>query len=322
MAPNLTVKKIISMANIDNLNNLLLGYYDANVIDDVDLLLLYDVNRRRNPHFPYWRYDKFDLDLMSADECKAEFRMWKDDVYTLVDIFGFPAQFKCYNGVVVDSVEATCICLRRLAYPCRYSDLIHRFARPVPQLSMISNLVIEEIYQRYGHLLSSMDQPWLSRENLAMFAHAVHRKGGALDNCWGFVDGTVRPICRPNRNQREVYNGHKRVHSLKFQSVVAPNGMIANLFGPVEGRRHDAAMLVMSGLLGQLEQHSYAPNGQALCIYGDPAYPLREHLQCPFLQRQGLTLEQQAFNQSMSQVRVSVEWVFGLTSSSAISKKI
>ena len=120
---------------------------------------------------------------MSADECKAEFRMWKDDVYTLVDIFGFPAQFKFYNRVVVDSVEATCICLRRLAYPCRYSDLIHRFARPVPQLSMISNLVMDEIYQRYGHLLRSMDQPWLSRENLAMFAHAVHRKGGALDNC-------------------------------------------------------------------------------------------------------------------------------------------
>ena len=177
------MKKIISMANIDNLNNLILRYYDANVINDVDILLLHDVNRVRNPHFPYWRYDKFDLDLMSADECKADFWMWKDDVYTLVDIFGFPAQFKCYKGVV-DSVEATCICLRRLAYPCRYSDLIHRFARPVPQLSMISNLVINKIYQRHDHLLRSIDQPWLSRENLAMFANAVHRKGGALDNCW------------------------------------------------------------------------------------------------------------------------------------------
>ena len=77
----------------------------------------------------------------------------------------------------------------------------------------------------------------------------------------GFVDGTVRPICRPNRNQWEVYNGHKRVHSLKFQSVVAPNAIIANLFGPVKGKRHDAAMLVMSGLLDELERCSFAPNG-------------------------------------------------------------
>ena len=92
----------------------------------------------------------------------------------------------------------------------------------------------------------------------------------------GFVDGTVRPICRPNRNQWEVYNGHKRVHSLKFQSVVAPNAIIANLFGPVKGKRHDAAMLVMSGLLDELERCSFAPNGQALCIYGDPVYSLQE----------------------------------------------
>ena len=35
-------------------------------------------------------------------------------------------------------------------------------------------------------------------------------------------------------------------------SVVAPNGLIASLFGPVEGRRHDSRMLVDSGLLQKL----------------------------------------------------------------------
>ena len=33
--------------------------------------------------------------------------------------------------------------------------------------------------------------------------------------------------------QRIVYNGHKRVHGLKFQSVALPNGLIANMYGPV-----------------------------------------------------------------------------------------
>ena len=51
--------------------------------------------------------------------------------------------------------------------------------------------------------------------------------------CFGFIDGTVRPICRPKQNQRIVYNGHKRVHGLKCQSVVLPSGMIANMYGPV-----------------------------------------------------------------------------------------
>ncbi len=48
---------------------------------------------------------------------------------------------------------------------------------------------------------------------------------GALENCRGFVDGTVRPICRPGENQCIMYNGHKRVHAIKFQFVVAPNGL-------------------------------------------------------------------------------------------------
>ena len=45
--------------------------------------------------------------------------------------------------------------------------------------------------------------------------------------------------------------------------------------------------------------------------HGDPAYPHRIRLQCPFARRQELTPAQEAFNQSMSQVRVSVERVFG-----------
>lgn len=68
---------------------------------------------------------------------------------------------------------------------------------------------------------------------LQVYGNAAFAKGAALDNCFGFVDGTVRPICRPGEMQRTVYNGHKGVHGLKFQSVVLPNGLIANLFGPV-----------------------------------------------------------------------------------------
>ena len=96
------------------------------------------------------------------------------------------------------------------------------------------------------------------------------------------MDGTVRPICRPSQNQRIVYNGHKRAHALKFQSVVTPNGLIANLYGPMEGRRHDCALLNQSGLLQSLVWHSHNPAGQRLFIYGDPAYPIRPQLMGPF----------------------------------------
>ena len=90
--------------------------------------------------------------------------------------------------------------------------------------------------------------------HLQLFADAIHNKGSALDNCWGFVDGTVRPICRPKEHQRAVYNGHKRAHAIKVQSVVAPNGLTASLFGPVEGRRHDNRILAMSRALGTVRR--------------------------------------------------------------------
>ena len=54
-----------------------------------------------------------------------------------------------------------------------------------------------------------------------------------MSNCFGFIDRTVRPICRPGEYQCPVYNGHKHVHAIKFQSIALPNGLIANMYGPV-----------------------------------------------------------------------------------------
>ena len=125
------------------------------------------------------------------------------------------------------------------------------------------------IYENWNHVLSSLNQPWLSPQCLQGFRNTIHQKGAALSNCWGFVDGTVRPISRPNENQKILRNGHKKVHAIKFQSVVFPNGLVANLYGPVEGKRHDSEMLAMSGLLDALQRYSVSPYGHTLCIYGD-----------------------------------------------------
>lgn len=79
-----------------------------------------------------------------------------------------------------------------------------------------------------------------------------------------------------------VYNGHKRVHALKFQAVALPNGLIGQLFGPVKER----------GMMLQC---------QAMCIYWDPAYPLRVNFMAPF-RGAAMTAQMEAFNKSMSNV--------------------
>lgn len=64
-------------------------------------------------------------------------------------------------------------------------------------------------------------------------------------------------------------------------------------------------MLAESGLLHDLERHAFSTGGHPLCIYGDPAYPLRVHLQGP-IQGAALTPQMELFNGSMSSVQVSV----------------
>ena len=47
-----------------------------------------------------------------------------------------------------------------------------------------------------------------------------------------------------------------------------------------------------------------------MCIYEDPAYLLRVNLMAPF-RGAALTAQMEAFNNCMSNVRMSVEWLFG-----------
>lgn len=294
------------MPSLREMNELLLHSHSFGMLSDEEFNLIYNENSSRNPDFPYWTYERFD---MTDAECKAEFRFFRNDIYSLADALCLPPTIVTYNGLVVQSIPALCIFLKRFAYPCRYGDMICRFARPVPQLSIITNHMVDLTYNQWHHLLTTYNHNLLSPANLVHYADAVHRSGAALNNSWVFIDGTVCPACRPGVNQRVLYNGHKRVHSIKFQSVALPNGLVGNLYGPIEGKRHDSGMLASSGLLEDFRRFSFSPTRIPLCVYGDPAYPLRLHLQAPF-RGTTLTPQQRDFNKSMSSARVSVEWIF------------
>jgi hypothetical protein len=99
------------------------------------------------------------------------------------------------------------------------------------------------------------------------------------------------------------------MHCLKYQAVVTPDGLIAHLYGPLEGRYHDVTAWHKSGLAEHLAQHAYNPDGIALQIFGDPAYGVTEHLLSPY---SGIntTAEQLVWNKAMSKVRIVVEWCF------------
>ena len=128
-------------------------------------------------------------------------------------------------------------------------------------------------------------------------------------NCFGSVDWTVLRIFRPKINQNVIYNGHKRAHGIKFQSLPLPNGLIGNVSGPYLGKLDMIVPCHTSLGCSRIYRDQYWHNNQPLCIYGDPAYPSSFHLQAPF-SRQNLTPNPVNYNEAMSQTRVPVESLF------------
>ena len=228
--------------SFEEVRNASLNAFADGFLHDEEFIIVYDYYQPVNPPFPYWNFDPFCFDVLNSCKCEAHFRVAKDDIPILLNAFRIPASFKCPQGTVCSGLEGLCLLLKRLAYPCRYFDLISTFGRPVPELCMIANTVLDWVFNEHGFRLTSWNQPFLTPACLQEYACAIARQGSPLTNCFGFIDGTVRPICRPGEKQRVVYNGHKRVHALKFYST-------AKWYGPVEGAHHDAGMLKDAGLL-------------------------------------------------------------------------
>ena len=149
--------------SLREVRNLLLQGYDDGVISDEEFLLLYELNTSKNPDFPYWEYGLFDLDKLSDDECMAEFRFFKNDIYALRDVLNIPEEIVCYNRTLVSGTEALCMLLKRLSYPVRYSDMIPRFGRSPPECSIITSNIVDMIFNFHSYRLSTFQQAWLSR---------------------------------------------------------------------------------------------------------------------------------------------------------------
>ena len=278
---------------------------DGDLEDFILLKLLNKAERRSVP--------RFDFDSLCEKDCWDKFRFKRQDMPLLQELLGFPDRIVFPNRLVESGINTLAVLLRRLSYPNRWSDLFDLFGRPDDELSVIFNFALDHVYNNFGYLVNDLSRLWwLSADHLDTYSEAIMDKGAPLSNCWGFVDDTVRPISRPVRFQRVVFNGHHRVHALKFQSLTTANGLIANMWGPMEGRRHDVIMLRESNLLNQLENLPVSRiNGQPFVIYGDPAYPVRNTICSPFRRgAQLLTPLQEEFNASMSSVRETVEWSF------------
>lgn len=210
-------------------------------------ILEINIQRHRALEIAVYRY-RIPMQLMSGfafsldtlDEGYIQETMWftRDQIRQLVrhfDIKSVPWRYK----INPDPEIALCFTLTRLAFPKRLFELGQRFRRSKAWISSVYSDVIQYIYSRYQGILEW--HPRLTYERLREFAIAIHRRLGyplEAARIWGFVDGTFRAICRPSKEQRRYYSGHKKKHGIKDQGIILPDGTIL-LYGPVEGRIND-----------------------------------------------------------------------------------
>ena len=150
------------MASFKDTRDFILLSYDMGLINDVDFLLLYPMYISQNLELPYNFYPPFNIEDLNEDECLAEFRFKKADIPVLAEALQIPDVIRCNQGTVCDGVEGHCMLLKRVSYPCRYSDTVHLFAKPVPVICMITNHVLDLIYENHGHRIQQWNHDLLS----------------------------------------------------------------------------------------------------------------------------------------------------------------
>ena len=253
-----------------------------------------------------WSFDN----MYSAEVCWAQMRTRKEDIPRLAKALRLPEVIET-NGHVFSQLEALVTFLHRMAHPGSWeSKLQFLGGRARAAYSCAFYFVLYHIYNHFHDRITSL----VDWHNMAdVFADAIHTVAPAC-RCIGFVDGTFRTCARPgghNDIQRQLYSGYYKLHGLKFQTVVSPNGLIIDLFGPVLGRRGDGYMLRASNLLHRMAQLCARAN-QPYYIYGDPAYPLGQYILRGYKRTAACTAAQRAFSTAMSRVRESVEWGYQL----------
>ncbi|KAF8584779.1 hypothetical protein K439DRAFT_1293813, partial [Ramaria rubella] len=90
----------------------------------------------------------------------------------------------------------------------------------------ITNEMASYIDYAWNHLLDWDDKGVVSLEALQSYVDSP------LQSLFGFIDCMIQQTCHPGVFQGLAYMGFKKFHGMKFQGIVASNGLMVHLAGP------------------------------------------------------------------------------------------
>ena len=192
------------------------------------------------------------VDDYSDSMCLQHFRFSKVELKELFANLRFPASFRSDSRRIFQAEESFLIMVRRLATSPRFIDMEAEFGYRSAALSESFNITLQWMDWQYGHLVDGTALPpprwefptglgrWSSE--LATWAQAVLLvvaiaiPVAIFGYVCCFIDGTFRPMSRPNSKagiydniQKTFYTRYKKGHGLVYQLIMAPNGIFIDM---------------------------------------------------------------------------------------------
>lgn len=275
---------------------------------------------------PIWRNNNLTIEYFENNPslCEPKFRFSSTQLRQVYNLLDLPEIVILSNRSKFTGEEIFLFGLNRLAFPSRLSEQsLEVFGRENSQWSRAFNYFIHHIYSTKCHLLFD-NMEWWSRYLISfaeiieekMNFYELHFRDRLRNSVSCFIDNTLRKISRPQGDeaQEAFYNGWKKIHALKYQTLTAPCGMVMDMFPNTSGRRSDLLTLRRSQINTKLNDLQTNFEYQTTA-YGDSIYPdfmtniRRKNKNFPN------TPQDHFENEVMKKLSVSIEWLYGRVSS-------
>lgn len=143
------------------------------------------------------------------------------------------------------------------------------------QLSETLWEIFTAVYEKFEYTLKLRSQ--FMQQRAQLYASAISAERSPLYCVFGFIDCTKIKMCIQgvhNSFQRSVYNGDKKMHSLIYQTISTPDGLIFTMYGTGAGRLYDMFLYHNNGW-DQIFQQTRFIDGLQFYVFGEKAYMIR-----------------------------------------------
>lgn len=204
----------------------------------------------------------------------------------------------------VSAELALAVVLRRLAYPCSWTDLEKVFGRSASSLSLLFDQVLDDIYDILSEYLLDWHPRLYNHDSLSKFFRAIF-KYDSPDNIWGFVEPHYMVFDSEDSTPLPEDDA-----IMSWQIVTTPDGLVSGLDGAHAGKVEAMDMFLDSRVPDRNLEMMEQEGRRRLHLWGDSSYKCDYGVMAPWSgNRRSLSALKVHLYEKMTRLRIGVEHV-------------